>query len=128
MNAKYTLPLAMVGSFALGAIAVQTLHAQTKPLAYGVAEVVISNQEGYAKEFLPPVRKTILDAGGKFLAAGGKTISLQGAQPAPRVVIIQWQSLDQEEAWWNSAAAKDAFAIGTKYATFHNYVVEGVAP
>jgi hypothetical protein len=56
MNAKYTLPLAMVGSFALGAIAVQTLHAQTKPLAYGVAEVVISNQEGYAKEFLPPVR------------------------------------------------------------------------
>jgi uncharacterized protein (DUF1330 family) len=53
---------------------------------------------------------------------------LQGAQPAPRVVIIQWQSLDQEEAWWNSAAAKDAFAIGTKYATFHNYVVEGVAP
>lgn len=128
MNIKYTMPMAMIGSFALGAIAVQTLHAQAKPPAYGVAEVVVSNQEGYAKEFLPPIRKTIADAGGKFLAAGGKTISSQGAPPAPRVVIVQWQSLDQEEAWWNSAATKDAFAIGEKFATFRNYVVEGVRP
>jgi uncharacterized protein (DUF1330 family) len=96
MKAKYAV-LGMVASFAVGAVAVQSLHAQTKPLAYGIAEIVVSNQEEYAKEFLPPVRKTIADAGGKFLAAGGKTVTLQGAPPPPRIVVIQWESLVDEK-------------------------------
>jgi uncharacterized protein (DUF1330 family) len=126
MKAKYTIVVAMAGGFALGAIAVQVLHAQAKPMAYDVAEVVVSDQDGYAKEFLPAVRKTITDAGGKFLAAGGKTIPQIGAPPAPRVVIVQWPSLDQAQAWWNSQATKDAFAIGQKYANIRNFAVEGV--
>jgi uncharacterized protein (DUF1330 family) len=126
MNAKYAI-LGMVAAFALGAAAMQGLQAQTKPLAYGVAEVMVSNQDAYAKEFLPSVRKSIAEAGGKFLAAGGRTSSLQGAPPAPRVVIVQWDNIEQAHTWWNSAAAKDAFAIGEKYATFRNYTVEGVS-
>ena len=97
-------------------------------MAYGIAEVTVNNQDGYSKEFLPAVRKTIADAGGKFLAAGGKTISEQGMPPAPRVVIIQWPNLDAADAWWNAAATKDAFAVGGKYATFRNFAVEGLPP
>jgi uncharacterized protein (DUF1330 family) len=126
MKTKYTLLMATIGGFALGAIAVQALHAQGKPAAYGIAEVTVSNQDGYSKEFLPEVRKTIADGGGKFLAAGGKTISEQGTPPAPRVVIIQWPSLDAADAWWNAAATKDAFALGGKYGTFRNFAVEGL--
>jgi uncharacterized protein (DUF1330 family) len=125
MKAKYAI-LGMVAAFALGAAAMQSLQAQTKPFAYGVAEVQVSNQDAYAKEFLPSVRKSITDAGGKFLAAGGKTTSLQGAPPAPRVVLVQWDNIEQANDWWNSAAAKGAFSIGEKYATFRNYIVEGV--
>jgi uncharacterized protein (DUF1330 family) len=128
MKTKYTIAMATIGGFALGAIAVQALHAQAKPMAYGIAEVTVTDKDGYAKEFLPAVQKTIADAGGKFLAAGGKTISEQGAPPAPRVVIIQWPSLDAADAWWNAAATKDAFAVGTKYATFRNFAVEGLPP
>jgi uncharacterized protein (DUF1330 family) len=109
MKAKYAV-FGMVASFAVGAIAVKGLHAQARPPAYGIAEVVVSNQDGYAKEFLPAVRKTIADGGGKFLAAGGKTVSLQGTPPAPRVVLIQWENLDKAQQWWNSQATKDAFA------------------
>jgi uncharacterized protein (DUF1330 family) len=127
MKAKYAV-FGMVASFAVGAVAVQGLHAQARPPAYGIAEVVVSNQDGYAKEFLPAVRKTIADGGGKFLAAGGKTVSLQGTPPAPRVVLIQWENLDKAQQWWNSQATKDAFAIGEKYATFRNFNVEGVTP
>src|ERR1700753_3468747 len=108
MKAKYAI-LGMVAAFALGAAAMQSLQAQTKPFAYGVAEVQVSNQDAYAKEFLPSVRKSITVAGGKFLAAGGKTTSLQGAPPAPRVVIVQWDNIEQANDWWNSAAAKGAF-------------------
>jgi uncharacterized protein (DUF1330 family) len=128
MKTKYTLLMATIGGFALGAIAVQALHAQGKPMAYGIAEVTVTDKDAYTKEFLPAVQKTIADAGGKFLAAGGKTESLQGAPPAPRVVIIQWPSLDAADAWWNGAATKDAFAIGTKYASFRNFNVEGLPP
>ena len=121
MKTKYTILMATIAGFALGAIAVQALHAQAKPMAYGIAEVTVSNQDAYSKEFLPAVQKTIADAGGKFLAAGGKTTSQIGTPPAPRVVIIQWPSLDAADAWWNAAATKDAFKIGEKYATFRNF-------
>jgi uncharacterized protein (DUF1330 family) len=128
MKTKYTILMATIGGFALGAIAVQALHAQATPAAYGIAEVTVNDKDAYAKEFLPVVQKTIADAGGKFLAAGGKTTSQIGTPPAPRVVIIQWPSLDAADAWWSAAATKDAFKIGEKYATFRNFAVEGLPP
>lgn len=63
IKAKYAF-LGMVGCFALGAIAVQGLQAQTKPPALGIVEVVVSNQEAYAKEFLPPITKTVAESEG----------------------------------------------------------------
>ena len=128
MKTKYTILMATIGGFALGAIAVQALHAQAKPMAYGIAEVTVTDKDAYAKEFLPAVQKTIADSGGKFLVAGGKTVSQIGMPPAPRVVIIQWPNLDASDAWWNAAATKDAFKIGEKYATFRNFSVEGLPP
>jgi uncharacterized protein (DUF1330 family) len=126
MKAKYKVALAMVGSFALGAAAVQGLHAQAKPFGYFVAEVAVSNQDAYAKEFLPLATKVIKDSGGKYLVGGGKTRSLQGTPPANRVVVIQFESLDKVQAWWDSPDRKDSQAIGEKYATFRTYAVEGV--
>jgi uncharacterized protein (DUF1330 family) len=118
----------MVGSFALGAVAVQSIHAQARPVAFIVAEIGITDPDGYSKEFLPPVLKTIQEAGGKFLARGGKTVSFDGAPPGPRVVVTQYESMEKAQAWWNSPATKDAFAIGRKYATFRQFGVEGVTP
>jgi len=126
MRTKYKVALAMAGSFALGVVAVEGLHAQAKPPAYVIAEAGIADPDGYAKEFLPPVLKTIQEGGGHFLARGGMTVSFEGAPPAPRVVVVQWESLDKARAWWNSQATKDAFAIGKKFATFRQFAVEGV--
>jgi uncharacterized protein (DUF1330 family) len=126
MKTKYAVALGM-WCFALGAVAVQSLHAQAKAPAFGIFEVVVSNQEAYAKEFLPPVVKSVSDFGGKLLAVGGQTASFKGAPPAPRVVLAQWDSMDKAEAWWNSQATKDAYAIGDKYATFRIFAVEGKA-
>jgi uncharacterized protein (DUF1330 family) len=79
------------------------------------------------KEFVPAIVKTIKDAGGKFLAQGGKTLALAGAPPAPRVVVIEFESLDKVQAWYDSQARKDAMALGQKYATVRQFAVEGVA-
>src|ERR1700731_2700062 len=110
VNRHITVGLAMVASAALGAAAVQTLHAQTKPPAY------------------PLITKALTDAGGKFLVRGGKTISYEGAAPAPRIVVVQFESLDRLQALYNSAPYKDAIAVGDKYATQRIFGAEGVSP
>ena len=128
MNRHITIGLAMVAGAALGAAAIQTLHAQTKPPAYNIAEITIKDQDGYNKEYLPLITKALTDAGGKFLIRGGKTISYEGAAPAPRVVVIQFESLDKLQALYNSAAYKDAVAVGNKYATQRIFGAEGFSP
>src|ERR1700752_4475891 len=114
MNRHITIGLTMVASAALGAAAVQTLHAQTKPPAYNIAEIAVKDQDGYTKEYLPLISKALTDAGGKFVVLGGKTISFEGTAPAPRVVVIQFESLDKLQALYDSVAYKQAVAIGDK--------------
>ncbi len=127
MNRHITVGVAMVAGAALGAAAVQTLHAQTKPPAYNIAEITIKDQDGYNKEYLPLIAKALTDAGGKFLVRGGKTISYEGAAPAPRVVVVQFESLDKLQALYNSAPYKDAVAVGDKYAIQRIFGAEGVS-
>ena len=128
MKRHITVGLAMVASAALGAATVQTLHAQAKPPAYNIVEITIKDQDGYNKEYLPLITKVLADAGGKFLVRGGKTISYEGAAPATRVVVIQFESLDKLQALYNSAPYKDAVAVGDKYATQRIFGAEGVSP
>ena len=128
INRHITIGLAMIASAALGAAVVETLNAQTKPPAYNVAEITIKDQDGYNKEYLPLVTKAITDAGGKFIVRGGKTISYEGAAPAPRVVVVQFENLDKLQALYNSATYKDAIAVGDKYSTQRIFGVEGMSP
>jgi uncharacterized protein (DUF1330 family) len=99
---------------------VQTLHAQAKPPAYNVAEITIKDQNGYNKEYLPLVTKAITDAGEKFIVRGGKTISYEGAAPAPRVVVVQFENLDKLQALYNSASYRtpSQLAISTRRSAF----------
>src|ERR1700746_4165090 len=128
INRHTPVGLAMIASAALGAAAVQTLHAEAKPPAYNVAEITIKDQDGYNKEYLPLITKALTDAGGKFIVRGGKTISFEGASPAPRVVVIQFENLEKLQALYESAPYKQAVAIGDKYATQRIFGVEGGLP
>jgi uncharacterized protein (DUF1330 family) len=93
-----------------------------------IAEITVKDQDAYAKEFLPVVGKAIQAEGGKFIARGGKTAPFSGSPPAARVVVVQYESLDKAQEWWNSQATKDAFAIGNKYADIRQFAVEGISP
>jgi uncharacterized protein (DUF1330 family) len=127
MNRLLAPALTLLAGIAIGAATVHSLHAQAKPPGYYVVEITVKDQNGYMKEFVPPATKSLQDQGGKFVIRGGKTIAAQGAPPAPRVVVIQFDSLDKAQAWWNSPAQKAAQAIGDKYATFRGFLVEGLA-
>jgi uncharacterized protein (DUF1330 family) len=127
MQIKYAF--LVIGSFALGAAAVQSLHAAGTPPAYIVAETMVKDEGGFKNEYLPAIQKSIADAGGKYLAGGmNKTATLLGAPPPNRVVIIQYENMDKAKAWFESDAAKEARKLGEKYATIRSYIVDGIAP
>src|SRR3981081_1280742 len=106
MRTQYSVTLAMLAGFGLGAVAVQGLHAQTKPPVYQVVEIDTLCPEAEWKAYVPKAQSSIKAAGGKFLAAGGRTTTIEGEPPKSRVVIQQWDSLAKGQAYRNSTAFK----------------------
>lgn len=126
MKTQNTVALAMLVGVALGATAVQGLHAEAKPPAYYIAEVTVSNPSAYLKEFAPKIEALAKADGGRFLVLGGKITPLAGKPLKSRIVISQWKSTKKIQAWYNSAKAKALYKIGDKYAKFRSFAVEGV--
>jgi uncharacterized protein (DUF1330 family) len=124
MKTYYTVALAMVAGFGLGALAVQSLHAQAKPPVYVVSEINVSNPDVYAKEYVPKAQAIIKAAGGRYVAAG-PSIAIEGTPPGSRVTILQWDSMEKVQAWRDSAEYKENRKIGDKYATFRFFAVAG---
>ncbi len=126
MKTHYSVTLAMLAGFGLGAVTVEGLYAQAKPPVYQVVEIEPSNMETYVKDYVPKAQAAIKAAGGKFLAAGGKTTTIEGEPPKPRVVIQQWDSVEKIQAYRESTAFKELLPLRNSLAKFRTYAVEGV--
>jgi uncharacterized protein (DUF1330 family) len=125
MKTRYTVVLSMLAGMALGAAAIQGLHAQAKPPVYVVSEITVNNVDAYAKEYAPLAQAAIKKTGGKLVALSQNVTSLEGAPQKSRVTINVYDSLEQAQASRNSPDYKAARVIGDKYATFRAFVVEG---
>ena len=87
----------------------------------------ILDPEAYSKDYVPKAIAAIKASGGKFLAVGGKTTALDGDPPKSRIVIQQWDSIEQIKAYRDSAAFKELLPLRDKLAKFRTYAVEGIA-
>jgi uncharacterized protein (DUF1330 family) len=125
MTSHFTVSLAMLAGVGIGAVAVQSLHAQSKPPVYFVGETEISNPDAYAKEYLPLVMADIKANGGRYVAAG-KATPLEGEPPKTRIAVIAFDSLEKIQAWRNSKEFKETRKIGDKYAKYRSYAIDGV--
>ena len=124
MRSQHAVALYVLVGSAIGAAAVQGLHAQAKPPAYVVFEINVQQPEQYLKEFVPLAEKAVAEAGGKFLAQSGPAALIDG--PAPRrAAVIAFDNVDQARASFRTDAYKAARKVGEKYATFRIYAVEG---
>ena len=126
MKSNYKVAAAMLAGVALGALAVQGLHAQAKPPLYSVAEIDVSNLDAYLKEYVPLAQAAIKAGGGRILAAGQNITAIEGTPRKSRVAILQWESIEQYNAWRKSAAYVDARKIADKYAKFRSFAIEGM--
>ena len=126
MKTRYTVALSILAGVAVGAAAVQGLHAQAKPPAYVVAEIDVTNPAPYEREYVPFAVKAITDGGGKYIVRGGATASFYGEPPKPRIAIMVFESMEKAQAAFNSSAYREAKKAGDKYASFRVYAVEGM--
>jgi len=79
--------------------------------AFIVARVDVTDPEKFKKyQFLTP--NAISTNGGKFIARGGKTVTLEGAEAA--------------RAFWDSPEYAEAKAARENAADFQAFIVEGV--
>jgi uncharacterized protein (DUF1330 family) len=126
MNSKFKVLLAVVAGAALGAAAVQGLHAQAKSKAYLVTEIEVIDAAAQAS-YASLIQSAIKTAGARnFFTAGGKVTAFVGE--APKVVAIsEWDSLDQVQAYRNSAAFKNLAPQRDKaQKQMRSYAVESV--
>jgi uncharacterized protein (DUF1330 family) len=131
MKPNYKVAVAMLAGVALGALAVQGLHAQAKPPVYYVAEIDVTNPEAYAKEYAPKAQAIIKSMGGRFLAVGGAAATSGNVTAfdgdAPKRVVLQvWDSMEKIQAWRNNPEYKELRKVGEKYAKFRSFAVEGL--
>ena len=131
MKTHSTVAVAMLTGMAVGAIAVQGLHAQSKSPVYLITEIDVTDPEKYAKEFAPRGQATVRNSGAKFVAIGGtagvgaKPIHAIDGTPPKRMTIQAWESMDALKAWYDGPDYQEALKIGRQYATFRRYAVEG---
>ena len=133
MRSNFRISTVMLAGVALGALAVEGLHAQAKPPVYYVSEIDVRDADTYAKEYAPKAQAIIKAAGGRFVAVGGVAGNLAGRLTtfegeAPKRVTIQvWDSLEKIKAWRDSKEFAEIRKVGEKYATFsRGFAVEGV--
>jgi uncharacterized protein (DUF1330 family) len=92
---------------------------------YVIVDVDIKDPIGYAgyKELAFP---TVGLFGGKYLARGGKAGNLEGTWEPKRLVILEFPSLDQANAWLTSPEYAPARALRHQYAMTEMVFVEGI--
>ena len=127
MKSTYKIATAMIGSFVLGAGIASALHAQSKPPGYVFAEIDVKDQDTYTKDYLPKAQGNIEAFGGKRIGGGfNKAISLRGAAPPNRVVLLQFPDMDALKGFEAKEQKLQADLGVDKYASFRVIGIEGV--
>ena len=127
MKRYTTAALAALAGAAIGGLTVQAIHAQAKPpVAYHIAEIDVTNEDLYNKEWAPKADATIKAAGGIYLVRGTNIERIEGAAPK-RLLITKWDNIDKLTAWRESEAYMRTLPILDKAVkSVRSYAVEGV--
>ena len=125
MKSKFKLAIALVAGAAIGAAAIEGLHAQSTPKAYVVTEIEVINQVAQ-NAYLPKVGAVIKSTGGAYLARGGKIVALEGGDAPKRATIVVYDSLEKAQASRNSPAWTALSEDRKKAIKAKSWIIEGL--
>jgi uncharacterized protein (DUF1330 family) len=94
--------------------------------AYVINDMQVTDPVAFEKyRFLSP--PTVARYGGRFLARGGATRTLEGEWSPKRLVILEFDSVERAQAWLDSPEYADARALRQRSTRSNLIVTEGIA-
>lgn len=97
------------------------------PRAYILVQAEVTNTDQYA-EYAKLTPAIVAKFGGRFLARGGRTVTLEGPPARSRVVVIEFPSFEAAQAFYGSPEYAEARKHREGAATAQFVAVEGLQP
>lgn len=93
--------------------------------AYVIALIDVTEPEGYEvyKEMAPA---SIAQYGGRYIARAGRSEVVEGEAEANRFVLLEFESYERAQEWWNSPEYEAAKPHRRKSATSTIMLVDGL--
>jgi uncharacterized protein (DUF1330 family) len=93
--------------------------------AYIVVDLTVNDPDGFARyrDMVPP---TIAAYGGRYLVRGGAITPLEGDWNPRRITVLEFPSVEQARAWWDSPEYAEAKELRMRTTTTNMIIVEGV--
>ena len=93
--------------------------------AYVIALIEVTDPEGYEvyKEMAPP---SIAQYGGRYIARAGRSEVVEGEAQANRFVLLEFESYERAQEWWNSPEYEAAKPHRRRSATSTLMLVDGL--
>jgi len=129
MKTSHVIGLSMLAGIAVGAVAIQGLHAQAKPPVYLVVDISeVTNPEDWKAVTGRPM--TALDAimkdfGGRYLIRTDKITALEGTA-SKRLILIAFDNVEKAKGWYNSAEQKKVNENRMKNTKSRAFIVDGM--
>lgn len=95
--------------------------------AYVIADITITNAEGYAT-YRPLAVESVARHGGRFVARGGAIEALEGGWTPSRVVILEFPSMEAARKWYDSPDYQAALKVRLANSTGRVIMVDGAPP
>jgi uncharacterized protein (DUF1330 family) len=93
--------------------------------AYVVVDIEIRDHNTYER-YKVMAAPAVAAYGGRYLARGGATQTLEGSWAPSRLVILEFPTAEAGRAWWNSPEYQPAKALRQTCAGTDMLLVEGV--
>ncbi|MGE4088213.1 MAG: DUF1330 domain-containing protein [Immundisolibacter sp.] len=93
--------------------------------AYLIYRAHVHEAEAY-RAYMARTPDAIAAFGGRFLARGGETVTLEGAPETARVIIVEFPSLDAARAFYDSDVYREAMPFRRDCADVQMVVVDGI--
>jgi uncharacterized protein (DUF1330 family) len=95
--------------------------------AYVINDMEVTDPQLF-EEYKKLSPATVLQYGGKFLARGGRTQTLEGGWSPSRLVVLEFPSVQQAQAWIDSPEYAPARRLLQLSSNSNMIAVEGAAP
>jgi uncharacterized protein (DUF1330 family) len=93
--------------------------------AYFISDIVVTDPEGI-KEYQQRVGASLELYGGKFLVRGGTFEVLEGDWHPHRLILLEFESVEQAKRWYNSAEYASVKGIRHRTANADFVLVQGL--